>query len=109
MGYCTSYSLYIDDDPNCEKLQAVLEKEGEEADICYAVDEDGNTASSEARWYDWERDMRRISSLWPNFVFHLSGVGEESDDQWEATFRDGKAHIRRCQILIDPYDEACLE
>lgn len=109
MGYATAYTLRIDDDSNYEKLRTVLEKEGERSEICFAIDEDGESNSSESKWYEWESDMRRISALWPNFVFHLSGIGEQHDDQWEATFVNGKAHIRGCEILIDGYDEKCLE
>lgn len=108
MGYNTTYRMYIDDDENHEKIQAVLDLEDEESEIKFVLDDDGSSLQ-EGKWYSWESDMRRISTLWPNFTFHLQGTGDQNDDIWAATFRCGKAHIRQAEIKIPEFDESQLK
>jgi len=51
------------------------------------------------KWYDWEKDMVKLSKKYDQFMFELQGVGEENYpdeiDIWKARFFQGtKEHSR---------------
>lgn len=98
MGYYTSYTLEME--PYSEVIHQELLRE---------VNEGYDPFEDISKWYDWEEDMRKFSAKFPNHLFHLHGTGDENEDIWTATFKAGKAHIRRATIDIDPYDESKLE
>jgi hypothetical protein len=130
MGYNTSYSLswtkqpnYVEQ-PNCDhdielpakfcpecgkpggfvelnKIVADHIKGSEE--MSYALCPDGST-SENSKWYDWERDMRAMSSEIENVLFKLHGEGEESSDIWDAYFLNGKSQRHEAVITIAPFD-----
>lgn len=104
MGYYTKYRLEIE--PDDKEVIALVRISNE--NIRWAVDDSGAT-EERLTWYHWEEDMRKVSSEYPTFTFHLYGEGENNEDIWAATFRDGKAHIRRAEINILPFDEKELE
>ncbi len=52
--------------------------------------EEGN---SQAKWYDWEDDMKFLSKALPDIVLHLKGIGEDHNDIWRAHFLNGKVQI----------------
>jgi hypothetical protein len=98
MGYNTDYSLNMEPfDEDIFKL------------ILDDINEGYNPFEDPCKWYEWEEDMRRVSSYYPTFLFHLRGQGDENDDIWEATFKNGKAHIRNAQIIVAPFEEDKLE
>lgn len=104
MGYYTNYNLRMEP-PNLELLDLIISG-NEDMDI--AMNRFGETQDS-VKWYEWEEDMRKVSELYPDYLFHLSGEGENNDDIWEATFKAGKAHIRKAEINIPPFDEKELK
>lgn len=57
-----------------------------------------------AKWYDWESDMRKFSTLFPKVVFNLHGLGEDSEDMWIAHFRNGKMHLCKAVITYPEFD-----
>ena len=72
------------------------------------VDENGDGEDS-CKWYSCENDMRRISSQYPNYVFKVSGEGEEAGDLWVRYFSNGKMQDCRAKITYDEYDAEKLE
>ena len=56
-------------------------------------------------WYDHESDMARLSKMFPETLFKLTGDGSDADDLWVKWFKGGK--IQRCyaEIVYPPYDE----
>lgn len=110
MGYYTWFKLEAEppegEDP-VEFLKKVWDEEGEDSELQWAVEPDGSSRES-TKWYEWQEDMRKLSLKWPGATFHLSWEGEAQGDQGEATFRDGKAHIREAQVIIEPFDETKL-
>jgi hypothetical protein len=70
-----------------------------------SIIEEGNC---EGKWYDWEKDMRKLSKIFPDILFELHGDGEESDDLWKAYFKNGK--MQRCHAItvFEEFDERKL-
>ena len=53
----------------------------------------------EHKWYDHEYDMMKISKLFPDVIFCLSGEGEEKEDMWHKYFHNGKVEECRAEII----------
>jgi hypothetical protein len=98
MGYNTSYDLDIE--PHDEGIHKIILEE---------IHDGYNPFEDTCKWYEWEEEMRAFSLKYPNHLFHLHGEGEGSGDIWDATFKNGKAHIRQAEIHIYPFDENELE
>ena len=45
---------------------------------------------SDAKWYQWDQDMAKLSLAYPDVIFELLGDGEETDDVWKALIYRGK-------------------
>ena len=58
----------------------------------------------EAKWYDYEDNIRMLSLKFPNKVFILEGNGEESEDMWVAYFMNGKVQHEKAKITYDYFD-----
>lgn len=84
-----------------EDIIANLRDDNAEAE--YALDTDGSSAQ-EAKWYNWEEDIRYFSKKYPTALFTLSGKGEDAGDIWKAYFINGKAQIAKARIVIDEFD-----
>lgn len=64
-------------------------------DMSYAMDDNGN-ATDQLKWYDYESDMLLISTLVPEYVIDISGIGEEYDDRWTAFYHNGRSrHVNQ--------------
>ena len=110
MGYYTAYNLEVYKLEN-EKLvilnnqsEIIKKIRGDESEnIFYAIDDNGE-ACDEVKWYDHEEDMKIYSKIYPDFIFKLSGIGEENDDIWEKYFYNGKLQICPAIIKFDKFD-----
>ena len=62
------------------------------------------------KWYNFKEDMLEISKLYPDIVFQLDGVGEESGDVWRIYFKNGKHQNANTQVTVthDGFDELKL-
>lgn len=122
MGYYTDYELYCEKyssdnsntkhsiaidpksvlgraiDDEVEKLQ-VFEKWGDNS-LCYY----GN-----AKWCDSDKDMLLMSIRFPDVLFTLHGIGEESDDMWFAYYLNGEHQIDIARIEYDGFCPEKLE
>ena len=115
MGYYTSYSLsWTDKDGDVydspfnfetltcrylsrlpEEARAVLEALTQLSDAKYAL------SGNQTKWYDYEKDMLALSSLFPLLPFTLHGEGEEQGDVWERVYLGGKLTKRRkAQVVM---------
>jgi hypothetical protein len=103
MGYNTSYEFDYSDNINQDDLaqkmfdilSADLDKTASwyEESLKYLhqmVDNLVYDKNYYGRWYSYFSDMKKISSLYPDETFGLSGRGDESDDVWTAFFSNGK-------------------
>lgn len=57
-----------------------------------------------SKWYDHEEDMLKISKLYPDVVFKLSGEGEEPGDIWVKYFQNGKVQSDKAVIKLAEFD-----
>ena len=97
MGYYTDFKLSHDADLDEDDLIQNLEH-------ITKYDWYGSTTLVEAKWYEWETDMKTISKMYPGVLFTLEGEGEESGDLWQAYFKDGKVQVSRARIEFDAFD-----
>ena len=58
----------------------------------------------EAKWYEYERDVKILSLKFPTIVFILEGNGEERDDMWVAYFMNGKMQYEKAKITYNYFD-----
>lgn len=65
--------------------------------------------SINCKWYDWQAEMRELSSLFPDLLFTIKGVGEESDDYWKCYFKNGLSQLASAKITYDEFDPSKLK
>lgn len=94
MGYYTSYSLEVEN--GTKEIREALTKR-------FGIDDSGEMGD-ECKWYDHEEDMIGFSREFPDAIFHLRGVGENSADIWEKDFKGGRVQVRRAKMVIPPYN-----
>lgn len=107
MGYYTTFRLSVRNGEVTEEMQTKLKEIKPEYFIDHDM-EDLLEGGYEAKWYDWEEDLIKLSKAFPTEVFELSGDGEEREDMWRAYFKNGKVQIERAEIRIGEYDETKL-
>lgn len=61
------------------------------------------------KWYNCVEDMKKVSLQFPGVTIKIHGDGEDSDDMWNAYFKDGKAVVYRAEIFYPYYDEDDLQ
>jgi hypothetical protein len=99
MGYYTRFELEVVSGGDYETdYEEVI---SEQADY--------NPFGDETKWYDFEKDMRKVSKENPKVLLKLSGEGEENGDLWEAYFKDGKMQICKAEIVYKNFDETLLQ
>lgn len=110
MGYYTAHELeVIEGDVTVEEFfDAIRRQYGENEDIFYAMDDEGN-CSDICKWYSSVEDMKKYSLMFPDAVFCLYGDGEESDDLWRQYYKNGKVQHEAVVMTFAPYDESKLE
>lgn len=100
MGYYTNFKLSVMPD-NIENLDGILE------------DNTGYYWSGlylhEAKWYEHDADMKKISKLHPEHVFQLDGNGEDDDDIWRIYYKNGKSQRSKFRMVYDDFDERLLK
>lgn len=104
MGYYTDYTLSASrvKGEDEQRLKEVIEGE-------LGFESWGMEWYANAKWYDWEKDMKRISEQFPDVLFTLDGRGEEWDDAWVAYFLNGKEQYCLARIEFDDFDESKLQ
>lgn len=77
-------------------------------DARYAIDEGGNGNDS-CKWYESKNEILSFSKKYPNWLFTLTGEGEESGDIWKRYFLNGKVQEAKAKITFDEFDEKKLK
>ena len=91
MGYYTVHNLDIPgNELSVEEVAAKLAETYNDLDTRYWLS--AITGEDVAKWYGHPEDMREISKHWPDILFTLSGVGEETGDVWAEYYLGGKVH-----------------
>jgi len=94
MGYYTKFKLELDC-PDPDDLQENFEK------ICgfpiECLDDDV------MKWYNHIENMNELSKLYPEILFGLYGVGDETGDIWIRYFKNGKSQYCEAKISFDPF------
>lgn len=75
----------------------------------YEFECQGLMYSLAAKWYDFDEDMKRLSLMYPDNVFQVDGIGEESGDVWRAYYTNGKGHSCKVVTTYSPYDPKLLK
>lgn len=116
MGYYTYYSMNARNIKNEKEFEAIINacKEREivssDNNKCgvfeeYSYDICDNSATFESyescKWYEHDKDMIEISSMFPDVVFCLHGEGEESGDLWNTYYSNGESEICHARIIYD--------
>ena len=108
MGYYTDYTVSIIDEGNDESglIFSLLEDIKGISGYSYYDDK-----ISDAKWYDHEVDMRKISKMdrYKNIVICLYGDGENVGDMWMKYFKNGKMQATRAKISYDDFDPSKLK
>lgn len=107
MGYYTNYSLKQEGCPKQDLL--ILESEVDKMRVFSDGDAEYGWATY-AKWYDFDNDMVKLSAKFPDVVFTLDGVGEDSDDEWRHYYKHGMVQYRALEIrrTIHDFDESKL-
>ena len=103
MGYYTNFNLRHDNDAiEAETLATELSEISG-----YRWEDD--LALSSVKWYDWQKDMKKLSASHMGTLFTLKGEGEDSGDQWVAYVKSGKMQVVNAVITFAPFDESKLK
>lgn len=70
--------------------------------------EDFELYGEQAKWYEFDKEMKTLSRQFPDTVFCLYGEGEESRDVWYRYYKNGKLQYCPAKIAFDEYDESKL-
>jgi len=105
MGYYTDYEIeVIDDSVDINVFINEFEK-------VTGYNIDSTLELNCEKWYSNHGDMLRLSKIFPDAIFKVSGVGEERGDEWVRYYKDGKsqnANIRLVRVM-DDFDERKLK
>lgn len=87
--------------------RAIREAKEQNSENFYALEEDGS-GSDACKWYEHESDMIDFSRKFPDVLFTLKGIGEESGDIWTKYFVNGKVQVAKAKIIVDGFDPKSL-
>lgn len=105
MGYCTDFELMVDGNVDIVEIKQKLDHL---STYDFYLKERCVLSLDEAKWYDHVKNMRELSSFYPDVVFTLFGVGEEQGDIWREYYKGGRLQRENAKITFDPYDESKL-
>lgn len=109
MGYSTRHSLVVQLPVgyNGTEMDIINELRTQNESAEWALQPDGS-CEDECKWYEHEKDMRAFSKQYPDVIFCLHGIGEDSDDQWNQYYKDGKMQNCKAIITFEEYNETKL-
>lgn len=67
------------------------------------------SSNGNIKWYDYEKDMKKVSSAFPNILFTVNGKGEDSEDLWKAYHLGGKCFTTHAEIVYEKFDKSKLK
>lgn len=95
MGYYTKYSLSLENDDD-NSAQEYIDSLDSIINNIYMQ------GVQPYKWYEYRKDMLKLSRLFPNVTFILEGKGEEDGDLWKEYFKDNKNIRHNCRITYPP-------
>lgn len=108
MGYYTYFTLDVEPQKSLSPEEIVpLEEEIDK--LC--VFEGGDISCGyvgEAKWYDYQEDMRLLSARFPDVLFTLHGDGESGEDMWNTYFLSGRMQHCQAEIIYPDLDMDAL-
>lgn len=110
MGYYTDYDLDISPHGRDVFSNEEIDELEREIDLLN-VFESGHTVGGyycNAKWYDHDEDMMRLSGRFPDILFSLHGNGENQEDMWDAYYLNGRMQYCGAKITYPPFDESQL-
>ena len=99
MGYDTTFNINTSAEPQDYREEEAVRKEISKA--VYGDDHHNVIEGFEAHWYNYDKDLVKISKKHPAVLIEVSGKGENNDDIWVARYRDGKSETVRFEGLPD--------
>lgn len=102
MGYYTCHSLSLENETPEQKAQ-IINRLKEMDIIDYALDETLECYDS-VKWYEEEKQMKQISTEFPQVHFKIHGEGEDSGDIWDHHYLGGKIQRCKAKIIIPSFD-----
>lgn len=73
----------------------------------YALNENGGINEG-CKWYEHDDDLLNFSKNFHDWIFILSGEGEESGDIWKTYYLNGKKQLTTGKIIFEDFDEKKL-
>lgn len=109
MGYMAYYMLVVGDEGEHSFPQARHEEVLdwlERDDIFRHELEDFHEQgmSGYTTWYEHDRDMIRLSKVFPEILFVLWGEGEEPEDLWKCYYLGGRMQEAPARVEYPPFD-----
>lgn len=103
MGYYTRYKLEVS-----KKLQNLLE---DNFSFTYGEGffEELLNGAEPCKWYDHHEEMTSLSKQYPDILFTLRGIGEETEDNWIKYYKGGKCQIEYAKITFGEFDAKKLK
>jgi len=101
MGYYTDFNLAIIEGPDVLTINPNQTNFDEDfRNITgYHLDELIN-----AKWYDYNNNMIKLSQMYPTSLFLLEGIGEEGGDYWRTYYYNGNYQRIEAKIIFDSPD-----
>ena len=61
------------------------------------------------KWYEHDKDMIKLSKQYPDYIFKLSGQGEDPQDLWITYYYNGKKQYCPAIITYEEFDRSILD
>lgn len=113
MGYYTDFTISITKKKESRTSITEVAKAFEESLGCPFMtvyddnddnDEDYACGDYQAKWYNFDKDLRKIAEYYPEFLIEIDRKGEDYDD-WTATRVYGGKIETRQVIVKSPWDQ----
>lgn len=107
MGYYTKFDLKVEPSDLLDNKNKLKEFKENFNKVCSGNEYDF-VFYDECKWYTHEEDMLKISKLYSEHLFMLTGEGEDHSDIWRQYFFNGKSQLCRSIITFEDFDESKL-
>ena len=105
MGYYTEHTLEILEGDEGEIIADLLLHCVEAG---FSINSEGES-EGKTKWYSHKEDLLKFSEVYPNALFKLSGIGEESGDIWAEYYKNGKSQLCTAEIVIPDFNPKHLK
>lgn len=110
MGYYTDYKIEIktEDGKPYNALGDMISELEKISGYSFEYD-DSITSEDSIKWYSYRKNMQMLSKQYPNLLFEVYGIGEDSLDYWVEYHQDGKYQYCNAEIIYPKFDINKLE